>query len=162
MIYYLLLVKDGLQKMGKKGKNKEYKEREWRFNQESKNITQNEKLFEDKFTYLCAGTFLISIYLIKDVIREDNIQCIWILFSSWIFLIIALLINLWSCFYTNRLSNKLLQDMEEHWNEEDYFENNLRKRNERNIGKTNRINIASASCFTVGIVLMLIFAIINQ
>ena len=101
--------------MGKKGKNNSNKRQIWQYNEESENISNNESLFENKFTYLCAGTFLVSIHFIKNIINTNTPNSIWVLLASWVILVLALLINMWSIFYTNSQSKKLQKDMEDNW-----------------------------------------------
>lgn len=136
-------------------KNKEKLRQQFEFEDEA--INNNENLFEKKFTYLCAGTFLISIYLI------DQGEFRWWLSLSWICLAVGLFVNVWSCIISVKLSKNLQKDIEFELNNyyKGSFSRIITKKNSHRT-KVFVMNCIAASFFTIGVIGILTFAIVNQ
>lgn len=120
-------------------------------------IQQTELIFEQKLTYISAGTLVLSLTFIEKIVSLEKSNGIWFLIFGWIFLGSTLIINLAS----QMISKKHLKDAQNDIYDDLSFEK--RKINiDKNNNKINKINKLTIITMTTGIFLIIIFTSINS
>lgn len=127
----------------------------------SDNIQENNRLFESKFTYLCAGSFLFSISIVSNTVDIHNVGYSWLIFMGWAFLLVALLLNLFSCFYCMHSANKTVNEIKNCMGNRDCYDRCILPRKNKRIKLSNNLNKGCAVLFTLGCLALYVYLFIN-
>lgn len=127
----------------------------------SNNIQENKRLFESKFTYVCAGSFLLSVSIVSNVVDIHNTCSSWLIFVSWGLLLIALLLNLFSCFYCADAAHKTVEEMNKHTGNTDCYFRCIFPKKMRRIKVSDSLNKTCVVLFALGCITFYVYLVIN-
>lgn len=127
----------------------------------SNNIQENIRLFDSKFTYLCAGSFLLSVSIISNIVDIHNAYSPWLIFISWGLLLIALLLNLFSCFYCAHAAHKTVNEIKKNIGNTDCYHRCILPKKNKRIKLSNSFNKICALFFAMGCIAFYVYLVIN-
>ncbi len=112
--------------------------------------------FEKYITFIASGSLGLTITFIDKISPLNESIFIWVIAIGWVFLAFTLFVNLLSHFLSSKYNEKTVQDIDD---EIDY-EVLISKIDSRN-KIISRLNLSSIILLGLGIILILIYAIIN-
>jgi len=121
--------------------------------------TENEGEIDKFIRYLSGGALVLSFTFIGNIVESF---CIMLLFIAWGFLVLSLMINFYSYFYSKKSCKNsikairnILHDYNNNYNEDWII--TLDKRN----NTLNTLNIVASLISIIGVILMAIFVAVN-
>lgn len=117
-------------------------------------LEKSEDDFERKITYISAGSLALSITFIEKIVALDHAEKIWFLIIGWALLILTLLVNLLSHYYSKVLTRQTIYDLD----------NNVADISQKIVARNKKIDSINVCCiFTliIGLALFVIFVSLN-
>lgn len=119
-------------------------------------VTRSEDEFEKKLTYISAGALLLSATFLEKIVTLEDSSSLWILISGWSFLVMTLIINLFSHLVSKYYMRKNIDDID------DNIEFSSRLSNhQRRLKRIESMNWISAIFLIIGVVALVVFTSIN-
>lgn len=115
---------------------------------------KSEDDFEKYITYISAGGLGLSLTFIEKVVPFEKSISLWTLVFAWALLALTLLVNLLSHFYSKKLLDKSIDDIDND------VPDLIEKINSRN-KKIDNVNIGTIISLTFGIVFLISFVSLN-
>jgi hypothetical protein len=115
---------------------------------------KSEEMYEKSVYLISSGTLLLSITFIEKIVKLATSIILWTLITSWVLLVITLLLNLISHQVSSHFHGKTVSDFQAK------NENTIRNVQKRNLWIYG-INIATSSCLIFGIGFLVLFCSIN-
>ncbi|MCX2681060.1 hypothetical protein OOZ15_13995 [Galbibacter sp. EGI 63066] len=112
--------------------------------------------FEKYITYISSGALGLTMTFFDKISPLEKSISLWIIATGWIALAITLFVNLLSHYLSSRYNEKTVQDLDSNISYEKLSCNIDRRNN-----KISILNLASIILLGLGILLILIFSILN-
>jgi hypothetical protein len=117
-------------------------------------LAKSEDDFEKMITYISAGSLALSLTFIEKIVALDHAEKIWLLIVGWALLILTLLTNLLSHYYSKVLVRQTIYDLDNNVTD---IANKITARNK----KIDAINICCIFTLVIGLTLFVIFVSLN-
>lgn len=124
-------------------------------------IDKCEEEFERKSTNIAAGSLGVSFGFIHNIVTISAGRCLWILLSGWTLLLASICINCFSYLWSKKYAHDTIVDIDNEYTKSSFNANLLYLKICSRNKKTMVINLVTIWSMIVGLLLVLIYVIVN-